>query len=122
MPLKYNGDLGFMGKKKDEQSRDACVLEIAKALKSDNWDVNANLEGWNKPDKMGSHTPDVVAKKSGCLPRICQVATEDMFKDNPRDYQDLKNYCANYDFHFFVIKDGKRTQVDPEDFKDKNKK
>jgi hypothetical protein len=114
--------VSFVSKKKVEEPRDACVLEIAQALKKDNWEVNANLEGWNKPGKVGSMVPDVVAKKPGCLTRICQVATEDMFKDNPRDYQDLKNYCAEYDFHFYMIKDGKRVQVNPEDFRGKSKK
>jgi hypothetical protein len=112
----------LLSKKKDEQSRDSCVLEIAQALKKDNWEVDANLEGWNKPSQIGSQTPDVVAKKPGCLTRICQVATEEMFKENPRDYEDLKNYCANYDFHFYMIKDGKRTQVNPEDIKAESKK
>jgi hypothetical protein len=111
-----------VSKKKSEAPRDACVLEIAESLKKENWDVNANIEGWSKPDKVGPYMPDVVAKKPGCLTRICQVATEDMFKGNERDYQDLKNYCANYDFHFYMIKDGKRTQINPEDVKSDSKK
>jgi hypothetical protein len=108
-----------MSKKKTEEARDTCVLEIAEALKKDKWEVNANLQGWDKPSKVGTFVPDVVAKKEGCLTRICQVATEEMFKDNKRDYIDMKNYCDEYDFHFYVIKDGKRVQIDPNEFKGK---
>jgi hypothetical protein len=112
----------LLSKKKDEQSRDACVLEIAESLKKEKWEVNANLEGWKKPDKVGPYTPDVVAKKSGCLTRICQVATEDLFRVNEKEYWDIKKYCDEYDFQFYVIKDGKRVQVNPEDFRGKSKK
>ncbi len=109
-----------MSKKKTDESHDSCVLEIAEALKKEKWDVNANLQGWDKPSKVGSFVPDVVAKKKGCLTRICQVATEDMFKGNKKDYIDLKKYCEEYDFHFYVIKGGKRVQIDPEKFRGKN--
>lgn len=105
-----------MTKKKIAESHDACVLEIAKELKQDNWEVNANLEGWSKPSKVGPLVPDVQAKKKGCLTRICQVATPEMFEGNKERYLEFKNYCDEYDFHFYVIKGGKRQQVDPQTF------
>jgi hypothetical protein len=108
-----------LSKKKPDQTPESCVLEIAQTLKKDNWEVQANAEGFSKPEKVGPMTPDVIAKKPGCLTQICQVATEDMFKGNQRDYQDFKNYCAEYDFHFYILKDGKRVQVDPESFRGK---
>ncbi len=108
-----------MSKKKVEESRDACVLAIAEELKKDNWKVKANLNGWNKPSKVGSIVPDVEAKKAGCLTRICQVATEEMFKGDREEYAELKNFCDEYDFHFYVIKDGKRVQIDPESLRNK---
>jgi len=104
-----------MSKKEPEKSHDACVLEIAEELKKDNWEVNANLEGWSKPSKMGPVIPDVVAKKEGCLTRICAVATPEMFNGDKKNYQDLRNYCAEYDFHFYMIKDGKRVEINPND-------
>ncbi len=52
-----------MSEKKVEESHDACVLAIAEELKKDNWRVKANLNGWNKPSKVGSIVPDVEAKK-----------------------------------------------------------
>jgi hypothetical protein len=52
-----------MSKKKSEEPHDACVLAIAEELKKDKWDVNADLDGWNKPSKFGSVVPDVVARK-----------------------------------------------------------
>jgi hypothetical protein len=111
-----------MSKKESEKSHDACVLEIAEELKKDNWDVNANLEGWSKPSKMGPAVPDVVAKKEGCLTRICEVATPELFKGDEKNYQDLKDYCAEYDFHFYMIKDGKRVEVDPNNISKLNTK
>jgi len=108
-----------MTKKKNEkieETRDACVLEIAQELKKDNWQVNANLEGWDKPDKVGPLVPDIQATKKGCLTRICQIATPEMFEGNKARYAEFKNYCDEYDFQFYVIKDGKRQQIDPQTF------
>jgi hypothetical protein len=104
-----------MSKKKVAEPRDACVLAIAEELKKDKWEVNANLEGWSKPSKVGPFVPDVEAKKEGCLTRICEVVTEEMLKGNKERYMEIKDYCDEYDFHFYVInKDGKREQIDPQ--------
>jgi hypothetical protein len=101
---------------KIEETRDSCVLEIAEELKKDNWTVNANLEGWSKPSKVGPTVPDIQATKKGCLTRICQIATPEMFEGNKQNYRDLKNYCNEYDFQFYIIKDGKRVKIDPQTF------
>lgn len=104
-----------MSKKKVVKSHDECVLAIAEELKKDRWEVNANLSGWSKPSKVGPFVPDVEAKKEGCLTRICEVVTEEMFKGNKERYAEFKNYCDEYDFRFYVInKDGKREQIDPQ--------
>jgi hypothetical protein len=106
-----------MPKKKTALSHDTCVLAIAEELKKDKWEVNANLPGWSQPSKVGPFVPDVTAKKEGCLTRICQVATKEMFEGDKKRYVEFKNYCDEYDFHFYIIdKDGKRVQVDPKDF------
>ncbi len=107
-----------MRKRKLEKlpSHDACVREIADELKKDNWAVKASLEGWPKPSKIGQTIPDIEAKK-GCVTRICEVATEEMFEGDKEHYKEFKNYCDEYDFHFYVVgKDGKRQQIDPETF------
>ena len=107
-----------MGKKKAEaqDNHDECVRAIADELKKDKWEVKANLEGWEKPAEIKGITPDIEAKK-GCLKRICEVATEEMFGGDRERYIELKNYCDEYDFHFYVIdKDGKRRQIDPKTF------
>jgi hypothetical protein len=102
-------------KKKTSESHDKCVLAIAEELKKDKWEVNANFPGWSQPSKVGPFIPDVTAKKDGCLTRICEVATPEMFEGDKKRYRELKNYCDEYDFHFYVIdKDGKREQIDPE--------
>jgi hypothetical protein len=105
-----------MGKKKtnEQKQHDACVREIADQLKQENWSVKANVEGAEKPFKIGEFMPDVEASKKGCLPRICQVLTEKDFKGDKKAYIEFKNYCDEYDFHFYVVdEDGKRREVDP---------
>ncbi len=100
--------------KKQAQPHDACVLAIAEELKKDHWEVKANLEGWNKPSKVGPYIPDVVANKEGCLTRICDVATPEMFNGDEKRYRELHNYCAEYDYHFYIVgKDGKKERIDP---------
>ena len=86
---------------------------IANELKRDKWDVKANVEGDEKPAKIGAFTPDIEAKK-GDLRRICEVVTEKDFQGDKERYIEFKNYCDEYDFHFYVVnKDGKRRQIDP---------
>jgi len=98
---------------KQQNSRDECVRTLADELKTDNWEVKVNLEGCEKPAKIGAFTPDIDAKK-GCLRRICEVVTEKDFKGNKERYIEFKNYCDEYDFHFYIVdKDGKRVQIDP---------
>jgi hypothetical protein len=109
-----------MSKKKQAEpiQHESCVREVAEAMKKDQWDVKADLPGFEKPAKIGEFKPDVVATKKGCLSRICQVVTEDMFEGDKQRYLEVKNYCAEYDFHFYVIdKEGKRREIDPETFK-----
>jgi len=102
-------------KKVDEQkTHDECVLEIADVLKRDNWNVKANVEGSEKPSKIGAFTPDIEATKKGCLRRICEVVREEDFEGDNKRYIEFRNYCDEYDFHFYVVdKDGKRREIDP---------
>jgi hypothetical protein len=104
-------------KKAEEQgSHDECVRVVADELKKENWQVKANLEGFEKPDAIKGIQPDIEAKK-GCLRRICEVATEEMFAGDKERYIELKNYCDEYDFHFYVVgKDGKHKEIDPKTF------
>jgi hypothetical protein len=109
-----------MNKKEASKPHDACVLAIAEELKKEKWEVNANIEGYSKPAKIGPYIPDLVAKKEGCLTRICEIATEEMFDGDKDRYIEFKNYCDEYDFHFYVIdKDGTRRQVDPKNLSKK---
>ena len=108
-------------KNKAQDSHDACVRVVADELKRDNWTVKANLEGYVKPSPIGKgYLPDVQAEKKGCITRICEVATPEMFEGNIQRYVEFKNYCNEYDFHMYVVdKDGKRRQIDPETFRKK---
>ena len=106
-----------MVKKKaaEQKGHDECVREIVDELKRDHWDVKANVEGEEKPAKIGGFTPDIEARK-GCLGRICEVLTEKDFEDKQR-YIEFKNYCDEYDFSLYVIdKNGKRRKIDPSTF------
>ena len=102
-------------KKADEQkSHDECVRAIADELKLDKWNVKTSLEGAEKPAKVGGFTPDIEATKKGCLRRVCEVVTEKDFEGDRERYREFKNYCDEYDFHFYVVdKDGKRKEIDP---------
>lgn len=109
-------------KTEDQKSHDECVRVIANQLKNEQWDVKANLEDWQKPDSIGATTPDIEASKGGCVKRICEVATEDMFAGDKTKYIELKNYCDEYDFRMYVVdKDGKRKEIDPQTFGKKTK-
>ena len=101
-------------KKGDTQkSHDESVRAIADELKRDKWDVKANVEGSEKPSKIGAFTPDIEATKGG-LRRICEVVTEKDFQGDKQRYIEFKNYCDEYDFHLYVVdNDGKRRQIDP---------
>jgi hypothetical protein len=101
-------------KKADKKKHDECLRALADELKADKWDVKANVEGAEKPAKVGGFTPDIEATKKGCLRRICEIVTEKDFQGDKERYIEFKNYCDEYDFHLYVVdKDGKRRQVDP---------
>ena len=109
-----------MNKKKAEKqtsSHEVCVREIAAEMQKDKWKVKADLPGFEKPNKIGEFLPDIVAKKKGCLSRICEVVTEEMFEGDKQRYIEVKNYCDEYDFHMYVVdKGGKRREIDPKTF------
>jgi hypothetical protein len=95
------------------KTHDESVRAIANELKQDDWSVKTNVEGAEKPFRIGAFTPDIVATKGG-LRRICQIVTEKDFKGDKQRFIDFRNYCDEYDFHFYVVdKDGKRREVDP---------
>ncbi len=105
-----------MIKKPNKKTHDECVRKIADELKRDKWDVKANVEGEEKPAKIGEFTPDIEARK-GCLRRICEVLTEKDFDKDKQRYIEFKNYCDEYDFSFYVVgKDGKRRKIEPATF------
>ncbi len=105
-----------MAKRKthEQKSRDECVRTIVGELKQDKWNVKANVEGEEKPPQIGPFTPDIHATQ-GCFHRVCQIVTEQDFKGDRQAFIEFKNYCDEYDFHFYVVdKNGKRREIDPE--------
>jgi hypothetical protein len=109
-----------MSKKKPQEKQsqsDACVREIAEEMKKDMWNVKADLPGFEKPSKIDGFLPKLEANKKGCMKRICEVVTEEMFAGDKQRYIEVKNYCDEYDFHMYVVdKDGKRREIDPKTF------
>jgi hypothetical protein len=100
----------------EENSHDKCVRQIAEKLRTDKWKVKTTLGSRNKPDKIGKFTPDIEAEK-GCLRRFCEVLTEKDFEGDMQRYVEFKNYCDEYDFHFYIVgKNGKRQEIDPHNF------
>jgi hypothetical protein len=96
-------------------AHDECVRTLADDLRQEGWNVKANLADEEKPRKIGDLTPDIEATK-GCLRRICEVVTEKDFKGDKQAYIEFKNYCDEYDFHFYVVnKNGKRLEIDPKE-------
>lgn len=103
-----------MSNNKAKDKREACIRQIADEMKKDNWEVHADLPGLKKPSKIGEYLPALEAKKKGCMSRICEVVTEEMFEGDKQRYLEVKNYCDEYDFHMYVVdKDGKRREIDP---------
>jgi hypothetical protein len=105
-------------KEKEPTNHDVCVRAVVNELKRDNWSVKADLEGFEKPPVLGKgYRPDIQAEKKGCLTRICEIATAEMFEGDMEKYRQVKNYCDEYDFQMYVVdKDGKRRQINPETF------
>jgi hypothetical protein len=101
-----------------DNSHDACVRVVANELKKANWTVKADISGYEKPGELEKgYVPDVQAEKKGCVTRICEIATPEMFDGDIQKYIEFKNYCNEYDFHMYVVdKDGKRTRIDPQTF------
>ncbi len=105
-------------KTKIQENHDACVMAVAEELKRDNWLVKADVEGYEKPPMIGpKYVPDIQAEKKGCITRICEIATPEMFEGDIQRYSEFRNYCNEYDFHMYVVdKDGTRRQIDPQTF------
>lgn len=100
---------------KKPSPREACLREVAEEMKKDMWEVKADLPGFEKPSEIGQFKPDIMAKKKGCMSRICEVVTEDMFEGDKQRYIEVKNYCDEYDFHMYLVdKNGKRREINPQ--------
>ncbi len=107
----------------DKKKLDTCVREIAEEMRKGKWEVRTGLPGFEKPAKIGEFAPTLEAQKPGCMKRICEVATEEMFKGDRQRYIEVKNYCEEYDFHMYVVdKGGKRREIDPRTFGEKKPK
>ena len=61
---------------KKQSEHDAKVRQIARKLRREGWNVEADIPGFNQPDPIGQdgRIPDVRAKKAGAE-RIVEVET-----------------------------------------------
>lgn len=79
-----------MPRSKSSQSKhDAKVRELAKKLKQQGFDVNADVSGYAKPKTLGGYRPDIIATKENQR-KILEVETPDSV-DSSRD---LKQQAA----------------------------
>ena len=91
-----------------QKNHDTCVEGKAIEWKNDGYMVFADIEGWNKPEKIEGHIPDVIAKKKG-VARICEVETEDTLEDHRPQREAFKRYAEGIkgtSFWLFLAKDG----------------
>ena len=49
-----------------KKSHGACVKAVADDSRKEKWEVKADVEGGEKPSKIGAFTPDVEAHKAIC--------------------------------------------------------
>ena len=69
--------------KKSQSKHDAEVRKIAKALKNQGFEVEADIQGFPQPSTINGYRPDVIAKK-GQQKKIIEVETSESV-DSARD-------------------------------------
>ncbi len=98
---------------KHQNTPDLCIRAVAEEMQKDKWEVKADLPGFEKPKEIGTFSPQILANKKGCMSRICEFMTEEMFEGDKQRYLEVKNYCDEYDFHLYIVdKNGKRREID----------
>lgn len=58
-----------------ESAHDTGVAREAEELKRAGWTVTADVPGWDDPEPIDGHVPDIVARKRSTL-RIIEVETD----------------------------------------------
>ena len=64
-------------KKRSKSTHETKVEQLARKLKRDGWNVEADISGFDSPDSIGknSYIPDIVARKAGAT-KIMEVETK----------------------------------------------
>lgn len=74
-------------KSKQASKHDRKVGQIARQLKKEGWNVEADLPGFDNPDPIGKnrHVPDIRATKGG-VERLIEVETKDTLQGDKEQH------------------------------------
>ncbi|MFH1328162.1 MAG: hypothetical protein ABIH76_04885 [Candidatus Bathyarchaeota archaeon] len=87
----------------DKQSdHDRSIENKAKEWADEGYSVEADLEGWNKPPIVDGNIPDIVAKKTGAMTRVCEIETDDTIETNEKKREILEKYANSIDASFWL--------------------
>jgi len=86
-----------MAKRSSSQQtkHDRKVKQIAKQLERDDWNVQADLPGYDRPDPIGKdkHIPDLVATKAGAT-RIYEIETPETMEADKKQHEAFRRSAA----------------------------
>lgn len=91
-------------------NRERGVKREAEELENTGWSVTAAVEGWDDPDPMAGHVPDILARKQGKT-RIVRIET-DLGDTSPGHEEFLRRARAHDAVYYLVYVDenGRRIQ------------
>jgi peroxiredoxin len=88
---------------KDRQEvHDKKVAETARGLKKRGYNVQADLPGHKKPTRIGSHIPDVIAKK-GDKVIVREVETPSTVSQDKAQHKAFENWAKKQGAEFRVL-------------------
>lgn len=87
-----------------QNKHDRKVRQIAKKLEKDNWNVQADISGYETPESIGNENriPDIVASKKGAK-RIIEVETPRSVKKDKDQQETFRRSAAQQKRTTFTI-------------------
>jgi len=81
--------------KRQQNKHDNEVSRLAKYYQQQDFQVNADIEGFNQPTTINGRRPDIIAKKKGKTV-IVEVETIDSLKKDQNQRQVFKRYTEKH--------------------------